>query len=180
MKRNRVKRDRVLQERQERFRAVADPIVGHPAYQQMQSIGHHSTSVYAHSISVAYHAYLIAARLGLDERSTIRGALLHDFYLYKFSQERKQGRPGFLLTDALRHMVRHPRQALKNAEENFSLNARERDIIASHMFPAGMPRTREALVVSLVDKCLAVYEYTLNFSSALEDSYELRFRYLTA
>lgn len=180
MIRNRVKRDLVREERQERFRSVADPIVGHPVYQQMQSIGHHSTSVYAHSVSVAYHSYLIATRLGLDERSTIRGALLHDFYLYKFSQERKQKPSGFLLADVMRHMVRHPQKALQNAEKNFSLNARERNIIASHMFPVGLPRTREALVVSLVDKGLAAYEYCLNFSAVLENSYELRFRFLSA
>jgi len=154
------------------FVEIAETIVSHPQYLSMKQIGHHSTSVYSHSVSVAYYSYVIADQLGLDKVSTARGALLHDFYLYKFSENRKTR---WVLLDALRHMIDHPRIALKNAEKIFKLNNMERNIIAAHMFPAGLPRSMEAWGVSMVDKTLAIYEYALNFSKVRGERYEQRF-----
>ncbi len=156
------------------FLELAETIVYHPEYAKMRYIEHHSASVFAHSVNVAYFSYMIANRLGLDKNSTARGGLLHDFYLYKF--ERKST---YLMMDVVRHTVNHPKIALKNAEQHFHLNAKERNIIKAHMFPVGMPTSPEALVVSMVDKGLAMYEYLLNFSQKREAKYELRFRFPT-
>ena len=54
----------------------------------------------------------------------------------------------------------HPGAALKNAEQDFDLSDRERDIIKKHMFPLTLtpPAFKESFLVSLVDKGCSVYE----------------------
>ena len=49
-------------------------------------IQHGSTSVYEHSVKVAYTSLYFARRfrLNIDEKSLIRGALLHDYFLFHF------------------------------------------------------------------------------------------------
>ncbi len=170
-KRRKLRREKSIEVRRE-FIELAETIVHHPEYSKMKDIGHHSASVYAHSVNVAYFSYRIAHRLGLDKTSTARGGLLHDFYLYKFDEQRSSK---YLFIDAFKHTIQHPRVALRNAEKHFHLNRTERNIIRSHMFPAGLPKSPEAMVVTMVDKGLAVYEYALNFSQEWEARYERRF-----
>lgn len=84
--------------------------------------------------------------------SLIRGAMLHDFYLYDIKAEG--------LT-AWQHGHRHPETALKNAERIFQLNRKEKNIIQSHMWPlhiTHMPICREALIVNVADKWCALEE----------------------
>ena len=47
-------------------------------------IQHGTTTLYQHCISVAYRSIIIASKFNLDVdmRSLVRGALLHDYYLY--------------------------------------------------------------------------------------------------
>lgn len=156
------------------FLELAETIVYHPEYSKMKDLEHHSASVYAHSINVAYHSYRIASRLGFDGVSTARGGLLHDFYLYEFSKKRTSS---FILVDAIKHTINHPKKALENAEQHFTLNKVEKNIISAHMFPVGLPKSPEAFIVSMVDKGLAIYEYGLNFSKALKARYEMRFSF---
>ena len=58
------------------------------------------------------------------------------------------------------HGFRHPFTALRNAEADFSLTARERNIIVRHMFPLVPipPTCREAWIVCLADKYCALRE----------------------
>lgn len=95
----------------------------------------------------------------LDWISTIRGALLHDFFLYKF----KKSLSVRILTDSIKHAAVHPLIALENARKYFELNEKEENIIKGHMFPFGMPKSREAWIVSYVDKYIAAFEYYSNF-----------------
>ena len=74
-----------------RFMEVALPIIEHEKYQQMRYIKHHDESVFEHSVKVAFYAYQIAYKRNLDWRATIRGALLHDFFLYKFKKYFQKG-----------------------------------------------------------------------------------------
>lgn len=170
-KRRRLRQKRNLEISRE-FIELAETIVHHPEYEKMKYISHHSASVYAHSVNVAYFSYKIASKLGLDKTSTARGGLLHDFYLYKFDERRTSKH---LLVDAFKHTLNHPREALRNAEKYYNLNQIERNIIVSHMFPVGLPKSPEAMIVSMVDKGLATYEYLLNFSQKREALYESRF-----
>lgn len=147
--------NRLHQKYGEEFVAIAAPVITHDLYQTMREIPHHHESVYEHCLDVAYFAYRIARKRHWDYESTIRGALLHDFYLYKFKRKALYR----LVYDAMKHAAMHPRLSLKNALEHFQLNEMEQDIIKKHMFPFGIPRYRESWTVSLVDKGLAILEY---------------------
>ena len=45
---------------------------------------HGNTSVFRHSVSVAYYSYYLALKMHapVNETALIRGALLHDYFLY--------------------------------------------------------------------------------------------------
>ena len=141
-----------------RFTQAAEKIMEHEEYKKTKLIKHHVESVYEHSVKVAYHSYLIAYKSKLDWESCIRGALLHDFYLYKFKKRFHLG----LIGDSIKHAINHPKVAYKNAQKHFELNPKEQNIIKGHMFPFGLPKSREAWIVSFVDKYIAIFEYCSN------------------
>lgn len=142
-----------------KFMEVARPIIEHKEYQQMRKIKHHDESVFDHSVKVAFHAYQMAYKHNLDWESTIRGALLHDFFLYKF----KKCLSLRIITDSIKHAIDHPIIAFDNASKYFELNEKEENIIKAHMFPFGLPKSKEAWIVSYVDKYIAAFEYASNF-----------------
>ena len=119
----------------------------------MRALPHHpGASCYEHSVFVAYVSFRLARRWGLDVRSAARGGLLHDLYLYDCRD--RTAHPGNQCMD-------HPEFALRNARALCGrLNAKEENIIISHMWPLArrMPRYREALVVNLADKLCATAE----------------------
>ena len=51
---------------------------------EKQYYQHGSTSVYSHSVQVAFFSLYLSRKLKLrvNERALIRGALLHDYFLY--------------------------------------------------------------------------------------------------
>lgn len=114
---------------------------------------HGDTTVLLHCIAVAYFSLRIfhALHIRYDEASLLRGALLHDYFLYDWHTPDPTHRL---------HGFHHAKKALKNASEDFSLTPKEQDIILHHMFPLNPapPRCREALAVSLVDKGCSLYE----------------------
>ena len=119
-------------------------------------IQHGDVSVHAHVQSVARASVAIAGTLGrmgihVDWRSLIRGALLHDYFLYDWHDPDPSHRL---------HGFTHPSAALARAEEDFDLTDRERNIIARHMFPLVPipPTCREAWIVCMADKACALYE----------------------
>ena len=116
-------------------------------------VQHGSITCYDHSLRVAEKSLELAEKCSayIDERSLVRGALLHDYFLYDWHE--KDG--GHRL-----HGFRHPAFALYNASKDFSLNRKERNIIARHMFPLTVlpPRCLEAWIVCFVDKYCAFSE----------------------
>ena len=114
---------------------------------------HGKTSVFAHSFNVACISIAIAVVLGIkiNERHTVRGALLHDYFLYDWHEKNAGHRF---------HGFTHPGTALKNAQEDFRLTPVEQNIIARHMFPLCPipPRCREAWLVCVADKYCALLE----------------------
>lgn len=113
---------------------------------------HGNTSVFEHSVRVTVACLVVAEalRLAVNERALVRGALLHDYFLYDW-HDRSTSRP--------HHATRHGAYALENAERDFELGVVERDMIASHMFPlAPMPRHREGWVLTLADKGVSAGE----------------------
>ena len=114
-------------------------------------IQHGETSVYHHSVAVAYVSCLIAEklRLRISREELIRGALLHDFFLYDWHH------PGHRF-----HGFTHPRTALENARKVAPLSPREEMIILRHMFPLTPvpPVSREGWLVCLADKLCSLLE----------------------
>lgn len=155
-----------------RFLKIAGPIINNKEFQQMKNIKHHDESVYEHVVDVAFKAYQITYNNNLDWESTIRGALLHDFYLYKFDKTLRIRLP----IDAFLHTVWHPVAALENANKHFKLNKIEKDIIISHMFPVRIPKYKESWIVSMIDKYLAVYEYYQNLRKKTSKKYREKYQ----
>ena len=119
-----------------------------------QFVQHGHTSTYAHCLGVAALSFRIARWLPcrIDERSLLRGSLLHDFYLYDWHHKD---------ANHTLHGFRHADRALKNASVHFRLNRIERDIIRTHMWPLNLtrvPRTRESAIVCLADKLCSLAE----------------------
>ncbi len=115
-------------------------------------IQHGHTSVYTHCISVAYTSCMIAARFNLkvDIPKLVRGALLHDYFLYDWHNARS----------LLLHGFTHPKRALVNACEEFRLSPLECNIISRHMFPLTPipPLYMEGWIVNIADKYCFVRE----------------------
>ena len=114
---------------------------------------HGNISIYEHCIAVARAACCIARALPLevDYRSLVRGALLHDYFLYDWHDTSMNNQL---------HGYFHPRKALRNALEDFDLTPREENIILRHMFPLTPlpPRYRESWIVCIADKVCALRE----------------------
>ena len=120
---------------------------------ETEFLQHGSVTVYAHSISVAFFALYIVKKLhiSLNERSLVRGALLHDYFLYDWHIYDKSHRlHGFI----------HASRAKENAERDFEINPLESYIIERHMFPLNIkpPLKKEAALVTIADKIIAFRE----------------------
>ena len=116
-------------------------------------IQHGNTSVYTHVISVAKKSIEIAEKYNLkvDMDSMIRGALLHDYFLYDWHDGKRE---------RWIHGFTHPMKAYKNAKSEINLNRLERDIIIKHMFPLTIlpPRYLESWIVTYSDKYVSAVE----------------------
>ncbi len=132
---------------------VAD-LLDHPAVREMARYPQHGTTTcLEHCISVSYLSYLFCTKHGLNARCAARAGLLHDLFLYDWHTYRP--RKGERL-----HGFEHPRKALANAEQYFSLCPVERDCILRHMFPLTLtpPRYKEGFVLMWMDKYCSLME----------------------
>jgi uncharacterized protein len=118
-------------------------------------LSHGTTSCYTHSLRVADMSVSIAKKLKLkaNHKFLVRGALLHDYYLYDWHEK-----------DASHkwHGFFHAGKALKNANRDFTLSEEEMDIIEKHMFPLNLsfPKYIESWIVCIADKICATMETT--------------------
>ena len=110
---------------------------------------HGKVSVYTHSVRVAVLSLFLAEllRVKVNEEAMMRGALLHDYFLYEDDSHRWHG-------------FSHARAALKNAKKDFQLGEIEQDVIQKHMFPLNLkpPKYKESVLVCLADKLSALEE----------------------
>lgn len=115
-------------------------------------IQHGDTSCLAHTVGVVYCALAIAERLHINvrKRELIRGGILHDYFLYDWHDGNGRQIHGFT----------HPSAALVNADADFDLTDREKDIIKKHMFPLTIlpPKSREGWLICIADKICACRE----------------------
>lgn len=113
-------------------------------------IQHLKTSRLIHSLNVSYLSWMIAKKLNCDERAAARAGLLHDFFLYRFSDPKpvKEFQAFY-----------HPKVAAHNSSQRFDITEKERLAILSHMFPLGpVPSSREAWIITCADKICATME----------------------
>ncbi|MDD4849771.1 MAG: HD domain-containing protein [Gemmiger sp.] len=140
---------------QRRFRSILRGWADQPQTLRMQEfIQHGRVTTYAHCMRVAQTSFWLNRHLCLhgDETSLVRGAFLHDFYLYDWHH--CADLPGL-------HGFEHPARALKKARQYFDLNPTECNIIATHMWPltlTHLPRCREAAIVCMADKLCSLQE----------------------
>jgi len=114
---------------------------------------HGNVNCLEHCKSVAVLSYMYACKLKIkvDRGALIRGALLHDYFLYDWHDKNK----GFRW-----HGFKHPNFALNNAKKNFKLSFIESEIIRKHMWPLTIipPICKEAYIVCLIDKYCSTKE----------------------
>ena len=114
---------------------------------------HGNVSVYNHSYSVAVTCVIIAmySPFKVNINSLVRGALLHDYFLYDWHIPDERHRL---------HGFSHAEVALKNAERDFKLGNIEKNMILSHMFPLNLilPKYIESLILCMADKVCAAGE----------------------
>ena len=142
----------------------------HDAQRMKTFIQHGHITTYEHVMNVVCMSYELNKTLHLhaDRRSLVLGAFLHDFYLYDWHDPTSN--------DGL-HGFRHPVRALEKAQALFPLNAKERNIIESHMWPLTLvpPKYPEAWVVTSMDKYCA----TIELLYSMNENYRKRFHALT-
>lgn len=123
---------------------------------------HGTTTVYKHSRNVAYACIYLAKKLEknlhiqFNYQNLLIGAFLHDLFLYDWHEKDATHRL---------HGYTHPATASRNAKEMCHVNEEVIKIIKSHMWPltiTKVPKSREAILVCLVDKVVAFKE-TIKF-----------------
>ena len=128
-----------------------------PKYHETVSYCQHGNiSVYRHCLSVAVLCLHIADCTGwkVDRTALVRGALLHDYFLYDWHDDAKWHRL---------HGFTHAFRAMKNAQHDFGLNKVERNMIYCHMFPLNLthlPVYKESWILCLADKVCGSIETT--------------------
>lgn len=118
-------------------------------------IQHGNMTVNSHCMNVAKYSLAFSEKLHIpcSRRELIRGALLHDYFLYDWHQK------DYIMPHRL-HGFFHPGVALRNASKEYDLTPRERDIIKKHMWPLTVvpPMCREAWIVTAADKWCSLLE----------------------
>ncbi len=139
---------------------------------RLREFSHHSgTSRFQHCLNVSYYNFLLCRWLHLDARAGARAGLFHDLFFYDRREHEPVKGEGW-------HGVGHPKIALANAGEMFSISELEGDMILNHMWPLSLrlPRHRETFVITLVDKFCAIAEVMTHFCSVGRT----RFRFVEA
>lgn len=137
------------------FLSVVKEVTSADNYKYLtQNIQHADVTVARHCLMVASCVYKVAKYLKMktDYHNLIRASLLHDYFFYDWHDKNKGFRG---------HGFKHPAFALENAEKDFDLSDREKDMIKKHMFPLtlfSIPKYKESWLLSLCDKYVATME----------------------
>ncbi len=137
------------------YELLRDYLYNEQVMEMKSYIQHGTVTTYDHCRQVARLSFVLNRRLHLnaDEKVLTVGAMLHDYYLYDWHVD---GDGSHRL-----HGLTHPRVASENAARHFQINEHVQAVIRTHMWPltiTKVPKSREALVVSLADKICSLNE----------------------
>lgn len=138
-------------------------IIEHEKFKTMGKYRQHgqiSTLEHCQMVTVASDKLSRFLRLkNIDRGAMLRGALLHDFYLYDWHHEDGGVHKW--------HGYHHADKAKSNAVEIFDIGDKEQEIIHTHMWPLNitrLPKSKEAWIVCLADKYISTKETLFNRS----------------
>lgn len=147
---------KITDEEKQRLENIYQSFLHDEKIQKMKNVRmHRGSNTYEHSFKVAKKAIRYAIR---SRRKNINfdvilvGAILHDYYLYDWRDDKSKKK---------KHGRNHPHIASENAERDFEISKEVKTVIESHMWPLNMkhyPKSREAKIVSLSDKMVAIGE----------------------
>ena len=143
---------------------IVDDILLDNEFKKIDKCVHHGLSRLDHSCRVSYYSYKVTKVLKLNYVDTARAGLLHDFFLSENNTSKEK----------MKSMFVHSKKSLQNSEELFYLSYKEKDIIYTHMFPLNInrvPKYLESWIVSIVDKIVATYEFSLTFKNKCKLKY---------
>lgn len=138
---------------QKEFVRLIQDMIHSEEFKEMKKYRHHiKGSLYDHSVKVAYLCFKHHSRFGtkIDLKEFVRGALLHDYYLYDLHDESISHKF---------HWFKHPSKALENALNKYpALTETQQDMIKHHMFPITPipPATKAGWLVCFYDKVAAI------------------------
>ena len=128
---------------------------------------HGTVSVYEHSLKVAMCCLKLVDRfnINVDKSTLVRGALLHDYFLYDW-HNKDDGSHRW-------HGFRHAKFAYQNANKEYKLNKIEKNMILSHMFPLNLvlPKYKESVILTIADKLCAFCETADSVILKVKDYY---------
>ena len=136
-------------------------IVASERFARAKQVPHHSKSgnIALHSMETAGYALLITEwleehGLSVSRVDVVRASLLHDIGMTE---------PSVFNSPSRKKAFSHPRVGACIAEKEFGANETQVEAIRHHMFPVFSmpPRSAEAWVVSLADKCCSINEARL-------------------
>ena len=130
-------------------------ILNNEKYKETMNKKHHGDiTVLDHSIKVAVVALELVERRNIkniDERSLVKICLLHDYFEHADLKN---------IHEKYLKFATHPLESSKRAVLEFGLTDKERNAIATHMFPISveLPLTREAYILTIADKIVSLEE----------------------
>ncbi len=136
-----------------KFNQLSKNIISKQVFKDLKKYpSHGNTTLYTHSINVALLSYKFVQKhhIKCDEKQLIKGALLHDLYLYNWKEKKVKF-----------HLFKHPKISLETTKQYYRLTKKEENIILTHMFPITIwtiPKCKEAWIVCLFDKIEAIKE----------------------
>ena len=102
---------------EEVFKEYAGDILDHEDYEKLNGfMAHGRITLYSHCLDVARLSLRMGRNKSVDEKALVRGALLHDFYLYDWHDARIDV-PLFQM-----HGFTHPIAACERAKERLKIN----------------------------------------------------------
>ena len=135
------------------FEIICQDILNNEKFKSLYKENHHGITRYDHCLHVAKMTYFFLKKFKCNNIEDItKAALLHDFY----------NDNELIDYDKVDKLSTHPFIALNNAKKYFNINKLQEDIIVNHMFPSTkvFPKTKAGMLVSVVDKLVAVHEMT--------------------